>query len=421
MAANFENAKGSKLLQEVAMKNSALNNGTIIVPVEIEKLHDNPDNAYLFGMEREDILHTAEGIKLNGFHGAIEVFDTGKGFYEIYSGHIRKYGAIEAGMKKIPCFISQMPDPAQKRRLLIGANLYGRNKIKSNNPILTGRQLAYHKATLKMENFKGDIREQLAKEFGISGSQVHKYMALTELIDPLQEIIGKGLVPFSLMYSAKTFSEADQEKLYECLMEILRDHEPLNQQEVKRCLYLVSGEAYASNQAMSVDQGAGMQKQNTVSTDQDKIVVHDEQLKIPSAAQVCMAYNHMNFGKRKIDNYYDLKNFLVNNYGKHHSYSNFIDIRYNCSPRGIRINSCDEITWNVFLDILSKKVPLSKEKPSSPSFISPSPLERTIYKLESDMSSHTDSISWSDPKEAKKIMRSLIALLEDELELVKVD
>lgn len=536
MAANFGNAKGSRLLKEVAMKNSALNNGTIVVHVDIDKLHDNPDNTFLFGMEREDVLHTAEGIKLNGFHGAIEVFDTGDGFYEIYSGHIRKYGAIEAGMEKIPCFISQMPDPAQKRRLLIGANLYGRNRIKSTNPILTGRQLKYHKETLKMENFKGDIREQLAKEFGISGSQVHKYMALTELIDPLQEIIGKGLVPFSLIYSAKTFSEADQQKLYENIMEVLKDHEPLSQQEVKRCLYIVSGEeekplpgqmnisnydvpteAYpVSDQAVTVDQeketesaydrlpvqdpencntncfycrnkncngsqekrehcifdaerecnmynvhevaiDLGMdckslccrycdeecgarcnhylhvsttrpQEQNigaTESTDQEEKVVHDEQLKIPSASRVYSAYQVFMFNREKINNYYDLKDFLIGNYGKTYSGHSDKNISFNCSPRGIKINTYDEITWTMFLDILSEMVPLDKERASSLTSLPDEPetevnkvseIEKKIYKLESDMSDHTDSISWSNPEEAKKIMRSLIAMLEDEIE-----
>ncbi|MCM1494715.1 MAG: ParB N-terminal domain-containing protein [Bacteroides sp.] len=522
MAVDFGKAKGSQLLKDVASKNSVLNNGTLVVHLEIDKLHDNPDNKYLFGMDEEDIRHTAEGIKRNGFHGAIEVFDTKEGIYEIYSGHIRKYGAMEAGMDKIPCIISPMPEPAQKRRLLVGANLYGRNKIKGSNPIYTGRQLVYHKETLKMEGFKGDIREQLAKEFGISGSQVLRYMALTEMIEQLQEITGTGLVPFTMIYRAKSYPEEKQKELYEYIMEKAgSDLEPLTKSELKECFFKMHGEQPVPGQMeisnynvdtemISVisdgDEAAdklteqkscdgncfycqetecnssqekreycifdseqpcnmynihekaislGVNCNSSCCRDCDKEcsvrcnhwkhvetypvnntkaqaienVVHGEQLKIPSANEVYKVYEDIERYVKGIKNYYKLRDYLINNYGKSHSYRGRSDINFQCSIRGIRINRNDEITWSMFLDILSEMIPLDKTKQEEQS-VAPVPAvranenevtraERMIYEVERQLSNDTtDSIPWSRPEDALKVLRSLVAMLEDEIEAI---
>lgn len=475
MAVDFRKAKGSQLLKDVAAKNSVLSNGTLVVHLEIDKLHDNPDNKYLFGMEETDIQHTAEGIKRNGFHGAIEVFDTGEGFYEIYSGHIRKYGAMKAGMDKIPCIISPMPEPAQKRRLLVGANLYGRNKVKGSNPIYTGRQLVYHKETLKMEGFKGDIREQLAKEFGISGSQAFRYMALTEMIEQLQEITGMGLVPFTVIHTAKSYPVEKQEELYGYIMEKAGpDLEPLTKSELKECFYKIHGEQPMPGQmelkdyrietehiessvtspaltkeAMDEECTDCMLNNNSeagilechpengehkclLDYDENESaseeVVHGEQLKIPSPNKVYKAYDEMDYNVKKIKNYYRLKDYLINNYGRSHSYRGCSDIKFQCSIRGIKINSYDEITWTMFLDILSGMVSLDKAKQEEQ--ITPVPavntsereatkVERMIYEVERQLSNDTtDSIPWSRPEEALKVLRSLVAMLEDEIEAI---
>lgn len=480
MAVDFRKAKGSQLLKDVAAKNSVLSNGTLVVHLEIDKLHDNPDNKYLFGMEETDIQHTAEGIKRNGFHGAIEVFDTGEGFYEIYSGHIRKYGAMKAGMDKIPCIISPMPEPAQKRRLLVGANLYGRNKVKGSNPIYTGRQLVYHKETLKMEGFKGDIREQLAKEFGISGSQAFRYMALTEMIEQLQEITGMGLVPFTVIHTAKSYPVEKQEELYGYIMEKAGpDLEPLTKSELKECFYKIHGEQPMPGQmelkdyrietehiessvtspaltkeAMDEECTDCMLNNNSeagilechpengehkclLDYDENESaseeVVHGEQNQFPSSlpsiAEVFKAYETMGHRTKEIKNYYKLREHLINDYGKSHCFCGYNDIDYRCSLRGIKINSNDEITWTMFLDMLYTRVPLDMTKQEG-QITTPVPavkagekeatrVERMIYEVERQLSNDTtDSIPWSRPEEALKVLRSLVAMLEDEIEAI---
>lgn len=464
---DFGKARGSQLLKDVALKNQAMSNALVVRDLDIDQIADNPDNAFLFGMEQSDIEHTAEGIRLNGFHGAVEVFEDGKGGYEMFSGHIRKYGAKQAGLKKIPAIINPMPEETHKRRLLVGANLYGRNKVKSGNPIYTGRQLAYHKETLKMENFHGDIREQLAKEFGISGAQCHRYMALLELIDPLQDIAAQGIAPFSLLSGVKGFDKGKQEKLAEYIMEKYTENgEPLTSKELRACMDKMAGESPVPGQMKMNDYNISSE---TVSIALDDIpvqaeddseecndcmlnnnpdfgdmechpedgehkcysgpdeeeaeeeVVHDEQ-KIPPVYLIVEAYEEMGRDVKEIKDYYKLKNHLIDNYGKTHHYRGGCKINFKCSLRGIKINSYEEITWTMFLDILSEYVlELDKTKESEP-FVSVkvnngiSDIERLIYKVESQVSCGAlNNIKWSKPQEAYNIIKSLVAMLTDEI------
>lgn len=238
---NFAMAKGSHVLRDVAAKNAALNNVLTVRNIKISELKDHPDNQCLFGMEESDILHTALGIEQNGFRGAIEVFDAA-GYYEIYSGHIRKYAAIKAGMEEIPCIISPMPEENIRRRLLLGANLFGRNRVKVSNPILTARQLAYHKGTLQMEKFTGDFRQRLADDFQMSGSQVYKYMKLLDLSAELQNVVWTGMVPFTSIYNlaaAPVRFQCDLAALIKARYEDKKDM--LTKEEVKNVIRTVEG------------------------------------------------------------------------------------------------------------------------------------------------------------------------------------
>ena len=331
----------------------------MVTQVDIESLVDNPDNEYLFGMKEEDIEHTARGIKDNGFMGAINVYKMESGQYEIYSGHIRRYAAERVGMKKIPCLIEPMPDKeTTKRRQLLGANLYGRNRITSSDPILVARQLEYHKRTLEMEDFKGDMREQLALEFGISGSQVYKYQCLLGLTGELQEMVSSGIVPYSAIYAVKSLNEKEQNEIAEKIKGVHGEQNtPLTREQVKQIL-----------------------------------VKEQEHAPIPGQISVeeyieecgdCNLYHH-NPEAGDMECYPETGDTVC------------------CIPEG------DEQDSN------SKDLDKEKKSIQTKDTADVSDLERKVYKLESALSVASD-INWTNKAEAKRIMQSLIALLTDQI------
>lgn len=412
---DFSKAKGSKTLKAVAEKSASVG-GLVVTQVDIKNLVDNPDNEYLFGMKEEDIEHTARGIKDNGFIGAINVYKMESGQYEIYSGHIRRYAAEKAGMKKIPCLIEPMPDKeTTKRRQLLGANLYGRNRITSSDPILVARQLEYHKRTLEMEDFKGDMREQLAVEFGISGSQVYKYMCLLDLTQDLQDIVSTGTVGYSSIYSTKSLSEEKQQEIATKIQSVHGEQDaPLTREQVTRIISEEKQQEPIPGQ-MQVSDYIGEEEEDEQIEDAES--VHGEQVRTPSTSLVLKVYQIIGSG---ITNYYELKEYLIKSFGKSYGGGAGDGIMYQCSPRGIRMNSYDEITWSMFLDILSEQVQLDKTKQTETSeeasgVVSKSDLEKRIYKLEAALSVADGTINWTNRTEAKRIMQSLIALLTDQI------
>lgn len=255
MAKDFSKAKASVTLKSVAEKSKMLSNTKVIVKLPVDKLVDHPDNEYLFGMKQEDIDHMAEGIAQNGFKDPIEVYDNQDGTYMIYSGHIRKYGAIKNGMTEIDAIVYDKPEENVIRRELLGANLFGRNRIDNSDPILVARQLEYHTETLRMEKFLGNRRKQVAKEFGFkSDANVHKYIALLSLIPELQEKVSERKVSYSGISAAAQMTEEEQEQLNELLEQKL-DSDTVTRSELENMIKEIrnGGEEQAEGQLNVTD------------------------------------------------------------------------------------------------------------------------------------------------------------------------
>lgn len=173
----------------------------VITKIDPVLIDEHPDNAYLFGMPEEGIESLKRAmIKADGTvacDAPILVWDTGDGRYLAYSGHLRRRAFMEARGNKIPVVIRKLPDEATQRRMLLGANIYGRNinPVNSRDPIHTARQIHYMKVTLAMEGFRGNMREQLAMEFHTSGSTIQRYESFYKLPDHVQEKVQSGELP----------------------------------------------------------------------------------------------------------------------------------------------------------------------------------------------------------------------------------
>ncbi len=173
----------------------------IITKLDPGLIDEHPDNEYLFGMPREGIESLKKAMKKPDgtvvCDAPILVWDTENGRYMAYSGHMRKRAFVEAGGEKIPAIVRKMPDETMQRRMLLGANIYGRNvnPVNSKDPIHTARQINYMKATLVMEGYKGSMREQLAIEFQTSGSTIQRYESFFKLPGDVQEKVQNGELP----------------------------------------------------------------------------------------------------------------------------------------------------------------------------------------------------------------------------------
>lgn len=221
MARDFKSGRNNTL-KSIAEKKMI---GDAPVRVKLEKLVAHPDNEYLFGMR--NVEHMKRGIEKNGWKGAIEAWDLGDGRFMVYSGHTRWIAIKELGWDEIRTFIYPYPErESQRRRELLGANIYGRNSVNIEDPIHTARQIAYHRETIELERQDGtysgdsDTREELAKEFAISPSQVYKYESLLKLSDKLQEKVANKEIQFGQASSMASLDKNKQEECWQMIEEL---------------------------------------------------------------------------------------------------------------------------------------------------------------------------------------------------------
>lgn len=489
--ADFSKAKGNKTLQSVASKSALMKAGAVVKQLPVKELKDNPDNEYLFGMEQSDIEHTTTGIRKNGFKGAINVYSCPDGTYEVYSGHIRKYAAIEAGLDTISCLIEPEPEETVKRRQLLGANLYGRNKVQSDNPILVARQIHYHRETLEMEGFKGDTREQIAVDFRISDSQVYKYEALLKLEPELQEVVAERKAPWSILYTAKSFSKEEQKQLAAIIREASETaKEPVTKRELKDFMNSILNKKPVTGQMNIEDytnvemktaydrlpeqvegncngncfycrnencNGSQIKREHCI-FDSDTVCKMYEKHEIAvklgmncdsSCCRDCdkecsvrcdnwkvvqKSYNSVNsvHGEHPTEEQEECEDCMFNNNpeegiwechpenGEHKCYEEEIEDEAdpeNLPPADRVYKVYEDIGGGIRNYYELRDYLINNEASEEPSGAVKSELEKRIYKLEEELST-AGSIQWSNADEAKKIVKSLIAMLEDEIDAI---
>ncbi len=189
-------------------------------------LVEHPDNEYLFGMEGIDRL--AEGMKRVDFKGSIEVWDRKDGTFLIYSGARRNWANTLLGNTQIKAFVyPYLESETERRRELLGANIYGRNAVQRDNTIYTARQINYLRETIRMERENGTYeggktREKLAKEFGTIPANIYKYESLLKLNSRAQDAVAKGELQLAQGSSMSVLSDGYQDIVLDAL-QLMRD------------------------------------------------------------------------------------------------------------------------------------------------------------------------------------------------------
>ena len=200
-------------LKEIS-KTYSLEKTSLLIP--LSKLHGYEDNAWLFGdITDENVRNLVDAIKKDGFIGAINVWKIDNDNYEVFSGHRRRHAMELLGEDSIPCFVYNYPDTESvRRRIVLGSNIYTRGSINaSDNHIYIARQIKYLEETLKMEGFSGRIRDEIAKEFGVSPTKIHRYESLLKCSDLVLEMEANGDIPLLQASAMAVLSREEQDKL----------------------------------------------------------------------------------------------------------------------------------------------------------------------------------------------------------------
>ena len=143
--------------------------------------------------------------------------------YEIISGHRRQYAAKLAGLDTLPVIVRQMSDDAAVI-LMVDSNLQREHILPSE------RALAYKMKleAIKNQGARSDLTspqvaakfrsdDAVAKDHGISGDTVRRYIRLTNLIPELLDMVDEKKISFNPAVELSYLDESQQRDYLEAM------------------------------------------------------------------------------------------------------------------------------------------------------------------------------------------------------------
>ena len=201
-----------------------------ITLLPLSELHDFPNHPFKV-RDDEAMQETAESIRQYGVLVPAIVRPREDGGYEIIAGHRRRHGSELAGLSAMPCIVRQMDDDTATI-LMVDSNIQRENILpseraqaykmkleairrKAGRPAKTEEKTDENNSPQVAANFRAD--DTVAKDAGISGDTVRRYIRLTELTPELQQMVDEKKIALSPAYQLAALTPKEQGLLLETI------------------------------------------------------------------------------------------------------------------------------------------------------------------------------------------------------------
>lgn len=177
-----------------------------IVSIPIDKISDFKNHPFHVIMD-EDMIKLIDSIKENGILIPALVRPKDDGTYEMISGHRRKYAMSHIGLKEMNAIVRELDDD-QATILMVDSNIQRENIYPSERGYAYKMRLEamkhqgktiddfendipveYNKTTSAQVGRKPETADVLGDQLGVSRNQIRRFIRLTYLIEPLQEMV----------------------------------------------------------------------------------------------------------------------------------------------------------------------------------------------------------------------------------------
>lgn len=171
----------------------------------------------------ESMSELAESIKQQGVLSPVIVRPRKDGGYEILSGHRRVKACELAGIGEIPAVIKNLDDD-EAIILLVDSNLQRENILPSEKAFAYQMKLEAMKrqgarTDLTSSQFGTKLRsdEELANQTGESRNQIQRYIRLTNLIDPLLQMVDDKKIAMSAAVELSYLGTKEQSEVLKAI------------------------------------------------------------------------------------------------------------------------------------------------------------------------------------------------------------
>lgn len=205
MMGNFEINIGRSTLDDL-FKTDEGRKTEEIIPVKLSELKPFTEQPFKV-LDNEDMDELVASVKSNGVLSPIVARPHPEGGYEILSGH-RRYRACEiAGITEVPVVVKNLDDDTAII-LLVDSNLQREHILPSEKGFAyrmrleamkrkAGRPPKENASQVATNYNSGRSDELLGEQIGESKDQIRRYIRLTELIDPLLEMVDEKTMAFN--------------------------------------------------------------------------------------------------------------------------------------------------------------------------------------------------------------------------------
>ena len=195
-----------------------------IFDIPISEIDDFPDHPFKVKID-EDMDQLVQSIKERGIITPVTLRPKEDGRYEIVSGHRRKKACELAGLDTVKAEVREMSRD-EAIILMVESNLQRSTILPSEKAFSYKMRLEAMKRQAgrpSKENsspvgidFRGkQSLDVLGDEVGDSRNQVHRYIRLTELVQPLLDLVDEGRIAFRPAVELSYLKKEEQEALVE--------------------------------------------------------------------------------------------------------------------------------------------------------------------------------------------------------------
>lgn len=193
-----------------------------VVEIELERLRTFENHPFQVNMDCQ-MKELQDSIKRYGIITPLVVRPKKEGYYEIISGHRRRFAAEKLGYRKVPTLIRYMTDE-QAIVEMVDSNLQRERILPSEKA--HAYKMKYDVLKKKAGRKKDGQIDQISKKNGLeiiseetgdSPKQVQRYIKITELIPELMDRVDEGLMGFTPAVELAYLKEEDQRKVLEAM------------------------------------------------------------------------------------------------------------------------------------------------------------------------------------------------------------
>ena len=189
-----------------------------VVEIEMERLRAFPNHSFKV-IGDSQMIELQDSIKKYGVLNPLIVRPKIEGYYEIISGHRRKYAAEKLGYKKIPVIICMLQDD-EAVVIMVDSNLQ-REQITPSEKAYAYKmkydaikKKAGRKNCSQVDHNTGKRSIDIIGELcGDSAKQVQRYIKITELIPALLDKVDDGTMGFTPAVQLSYLKKKEQQEI----------------------------------------------------------------------------------------------------------------------------------------------------------------------------------------------------------------